>query len=580
MWLINIKLMRLEEFTPPDLPTYAILSHTWGDDEVTFQEFSNLALAQQRTGYTKIEKTCELATSKDIFYVWVDTCCIDKSSSAELSEAINSMFEWYRLAAVCFAHLSDLDENAGSPVLWRDEKNRHICRWFTRGWTLQELLAPAKLEFYDSAWNFRGLKTDKLVMRQLSSMTGIHNREVFENSNVIQDIPVGERMSWASRRQTKRPEDLAYCLLGIFQVNMPMIYGEGLKAFQRLQEEIMKASTDMSLFCWKAKPGGSWYRGLLAYSPLEFASYYDTSRLSRKSVSWSSIGLETEFAVTNKGIRIEAELSYVNSWRRTALRCNLPPDDYVVLIPIRLYRDDVYVREDPDRIFECETAEIEKKSIYISKHVGERVVKDLQKSMDLKLSFIISPIPAPFHLIPVKGWPTKQWDYNADHNLQLFSLTGAKINTCILVYQLKYEGLEVNEFAIICQKHSSAADSLRYAIVPMQEARHILEELEGSQKSDIESISKMEKFIIAERQTAEIESAISKSSLFISKYSPNEEQKENALYISFACSDDIILSKRSPGKGVTQEKPSEQLIKRAERLDDEGTSGEHNLGNN
>lgn len=219
MWLINIKSMSLEEFTPPDLPSYAILSHTWENDEVTFQEFNNLESAQKKAGFAKIEKTCELAAAKGIPYVWVDTCCIDKSSSAELSEAINSMFEWYKLSTVCFAYLSDLIVNplTGSPTLWRDKKRRLVCRWFQRGWTLQELLAPASLEFYDKRWIFRGLKTDSLVMQELVPMTGIDNRKVFENSDAIREVAVGERMSWASRRQTKRLEDLAYCLLGIFQ---------------------------------------------------------------------------------------------------------------------------------------------------------------------------------------------------------------------------------------------------------------------------------------------------------------------------------------------------------------------------
>ncbi|KAJ8112028.1 hypothetical protein ONZ43_g5485 [Nemania bipapillata] len=126
MWLINIESMRLEEFTPPDLPTYAILSHTWAEDEVTFNEFGNLESAEKKAGFAKIKKTCELAAIKGIPYCWVDTCCIDKSSSAELSEAINSMFDWYKLSAVCFAYLYDLDVGhlEDSVTLWRDEKKR------------------------------------------------------------------------------------------------------------------------------------------------------------------------------------------------------------------------------------------------------------------------------------------------------------------------------------------------------------------------------------------------------------------------------------------------------------------------
>ncbi|KAI0512989.1 heterokaryon incompatibility protein-domain-containing protein [Xylaria bambusicola] len=302
MWLINVESMKLEEFTPPDLPTYAILSHTWEDNEVTFREFKKRKYDKNKAGFVKIKKTCQLAAAKSIKYVWVDTCCIDKSSSAELSEAINSMFDWYRLSAVCFTYLSDLP---ASSIL--------VCRWFTRGWTLQELLAPDILEFYDREWNFRGRKTESVVMQQLSTMTGIHNMEVFRNRDAIRKTVVGERMSWVSKRQTKRLEDIAYCLLGIFQVNMPMLYGEGMRAFQRLQEEIIKSSTDMSLFCWRGTENEFLCRGILAHSPAEFATYHETSQNLRDNYdqTYSSYlkGSLPEFSVTNKGVRIEADVS-------------------------------------------------------------------------------------------------------------------------------------------------------------------------------------------------------------------------------------------------------------------------------
>jgi hypothetical protein len=223
MWLINVKSMKLENFVPPDLPPYAILSHTWEDGEVTFLDFASLRVAKQRRGFAKIQKTCDLAAVAKIAYAWVDTCCIDKSSSAELSEAINSMFEWYKQSSVCFAYLSDLygpSNLSGDPnTLWQDESRRHKCRWFQRGWTLQELLAPPKLEFFDAAWESRGFKTDPLIMRQLSTITGIRGRSaaVFRDSDAIYDIAIAERMSWASDRNTTRIEDAAYCLLGIFQ---------------------------------------------------------------------------------------------------------------------------------------------------------------------------------------------------------------------------------------------------------------------------------------------------------------------------------------------------------------------------
>ncbi|KAI0861345.1 HET domain-containing protein [Xylaria cubensis] len=542
MWLINIKSMKLEEFTPPHLPSYAILTHTWGQEEVTFQEFRNWKAIEDKAGFAKIKKTCELAAAKEIPYVWVDTCCIDKSSSAELSEAINSMFEWYKLSTVCFAYLSDLNVR-NSPTLWRDEVRQLVCRWFRRGWTLQELLAPAKLEFYDRAWNFKGLKTDSLVMRQLFRMTGIRSREVFENSNALRKIAIGERMSWASKRETTRVEDLAYCLLGIFQVNMPLLYGEGMRAFQRLQEEIIKMNTDMSLFCWRARPQESKYRGLLAHSPAEFASYHDTDLKSRKSISWSSVGSEKEFSVTNKGVRIDAELvkTIYAGREMTALRCNLRPDDYVALILLRHYRDNVYVRDQPHLVSSSDSATIEKKLIYIAKDVDNQMSQDLTEQMDPKLSLIVSPLPTPFRLVPVMGWPTEQWNKNPEY----FQLDSAKISTCIAVYQLTNADHKVGEFAAICQRNASAAESLRYALVSTREVDDLFKQLEGDLEQRIAGLSMVEKFIIAGRQTVEVESESAIVNLFVSKYSPTDEQQRNTLYISLACTDDLSLSKRA-----------------------------------
>ncbi|KAI0107467.1 HET domain-containing protein [Nemania sp. FL0031] len=538
MWLINIESMKLEEFTPPHLPVYAILSHTWEEEEITFQEFANRELAEKKACFQKIKKTCKLAATRSISYVWVDTCCIDKSSSAELSEAINSMFDWYKQSQVCFAYLSDLDVE--SPTLWRDKDTRLVCRWFRRGWTLQELLAPSRLEFYDSAWNFRGLKTDWLVMKELLSITGIRSTEVFLNSNAIREIAVGERMSWASKRQTKRLEDIAYCLLGIFQVNMPMLYGEGMRAFQRLQEEIMKTSTDMSLFCWRAKRGESTYRGLLARHPSEFALYYGTSLKSRKSISWSSAGVDKEFSVTNKGIRIEAELLKIRYEQReiTALRCTLRPDDDVILVPIRHYRDNVYVREQPDLILSSDSVNIEQKMIYIAKDIDSQMSQSLAERLNLTLAFTVSPLPAHFKLVPIRGWPTEHWR----HDTECFQLTTDRMSTYITFYQLSRDGEEVGSFLAICQRNTSAAQSLRYALISMHEVEDVFESLEGTLEERTVALSMMEKFIIAGKQAVVLDDG---SSLLISKYSLDEVERPNTLYISLASKDDLSLSKRA-----------------------------------
>ncbi|KAI1380641.1 heterokaryon incompatibility protein-domain-containing protein [Hypoxylon crocopeplum] len=229
-----------------DIPPYAILSHTWGDDEVSFQDWTTVAWPEVRRkrGLQKIEY-CRQQAAKDGFeWVWVDTCCINNTSSAELTESINSMFQWYKNAEVCYAYLSDVPKDS---ELSTTEEELAESRWFTRGWTLQELIAPSEVVFYSKNWKQVGTKSE--LSSCIAGITGIE--EAYLNGADIQSASVAQRMSWAARRQTSRNEDVAYCLLGIFDVNMPLIYGEGLKSFQRLQEEIMKAyPEDHTLFAW------------------------------------------------------------------------------------------------------------------------------------------------------------------------------------------------------------------------------------------------------------------------------------------------------------------------------------------
>ncbi|KAK2740218.1 hypothetical protein CKAH01_18611 [Colletotrichum kahawae] len=253
--LIDVKTLRLKSFNSQKAPPYAILSHTWvEDEEVSFQEMCEIAdnlshPATTRSGYRKIEETCHQATKHGLEYVWVDTCCIDKSSSAELSEAINSMFRWYRDAAVCFAYLSDYSF-PGSGNAWN--RKMEECKWFTRGWCLQELIAPKQLIFYDKDWKESGSKSE--LNKVIARVTRI-DHSVLRDHKAMYLLPVARRMSWASSRITTRVEDNAYCLLGIFDINMPMLYGEGDKAFIRLQEEIIRRFNDTSIFLFS--PGTS-----------------------------------------------------------------------------------------------------------------------------------------------------------------------------------------------------------------------------------------------------------------------------------------------------------------------------------
>ena len=228
------------------MPPYAILSHTWGPDELTFKNMEQKGYVPSK----KIDGCCKQALKDELNFVWVDTCCIDKSSSAELSEAINSMWEWYRQSKVCYAYLSDVPPDT---VVEETYSKFSQSRWFTRGWTLQELIAPEEVIFYDEAWNRIGRKShaysDWEFMKRLRQITGIDDK-VLKRPSSFRDYSVAQRMSWASKRTTTRLEDCAYSLLGLFKINMPLLYGEGNRAFQRLQEEILRVSDDESLFAW------------------------------------------------------------------------------------------------------------------------------------------------------------------------------------------------------------------------------------------------------------------------------------------------------------------------------------------
>jgi ankyrin repeat protein len=249
MRLLNVDTYRLEEFFYVDPPPYAILSHTWGSDseEVSYRDVLDGRLDHDSTRPYKVTGCCEQAKLDGYRYVWIDTCCIDKTNSVELQEAINSMFRWYRNAAICYAYLSDVPfQNHSKAALLSS-------RWFERGWTLQELLAPLNLRFYDQGWACMGTKGD--LCDTVEAITGIPTPYLLGITE-LHHASVAQRMSWAAKRVTKRQEDIAYCLLGIFGVSMPMIYGEGDKAFRRLQEQIMKDLGDDSILAWHLDPRG------------------------------------------------------------------------------------------------------------------------------------------------------------------------------------------------------------------------------------------------------------------------------------------------------------------------------------
>ncbi|THU95434.1 HET-domain-containing protein [Dendrothele bispora CBS 962.96] len=245
MRLLNTKTFLLQEFYT-DVPPYAILSHTWGKREVTFQDMQNTDAIKTRedlqAGWSKVKKACEHAHNYSFEWIWIDSCCINKESSAELSEALNSMYQYYEDAEVCYVYLSDVSGKEDP----RDPSSTfRVSRWFKRGWTLQELLAPSHVVFLDKNWADLGTRQS---LRDAISAITLVPVEVFEGKDIA-EFSIAQRMSWAAFRETTRPEDQAYSLMGIFGVNMPPIYGEGgPKAFMRLQQEIIKISDDRSIF--------------------------------------------------------------------------------------------------------------------------------------------------------------------------------------------------------------------------------------------------------------------------------------------------------------------------------------------
>ncbi|KAI6137285.1 heterokaryon incompatibility protein-domain-containing protein [Pisolithus sp. B1] len=264
---------------------YAILSHRWKDgSEVTYKEMIGLTKmderkkveVRKRSGYQKIIKCCEQAMKDDFEWLWIDTCCIDKRSSAELSEAINSMYQWYQGAQVCYAYLNDIKES-----IFPTEPNPETLResngwpeWFMRGWTLQELIAPTRIEFFNKEWAPVGNK--QRLAPILKDITNIPC-DVLRDGLAGKRLSVARIMSWAAHRKTARVEDRAYSLMGLFGVNMPMVYGEGKKAFRRLQLEIIREFNDHSIFAWWLRPSRA--GSVLADDPSVFRDCGDIEKV-------------------------------------------------------------------------------------------------------------------------------------------------------------------------------------------------------------------------------------------------------------------------------------------------------------
>ncbi|KIY00758.1 uncharacterized protein Z520_03423 [Fonsecaea multimorphosa CBS 102226] len=280
MRLLNVETYELQTIHVENV-TYAILSHRWYEEEITFETLNAAQLKntqEQSPQLDKIRGACARAKEDELKWVWIDSCCINKASSQEMNESINSMFQWYQKAAVCYTYLPDVVSTTPGTDLFRPHETedwpaRKYSEWFERGWTLQELLAPRKMKFFDRDWQPIGTRAD--LARDISRITGIEARYLTGTVEFL-NASIATRLSWQAGRRTTKIEDIAYSLVGVLDVQLVPFYGEGRQAFQRLQEEILKRHLDESIFAWTAPVGSlpshsrPWVSdqwGLLAPSP-------------------------------------------------------------------------------------------------------------------------------------------------------------------------------------------------------------------------------------------------------------------------------------------------------------------------
>ena len=331
MRFLNTSTLQFEEVADSSLGVeqnkYAILSHRWGParDEISFADIDEGREISHKKGFAKLKGFCDLTASLGYRYGWDDTCCINKGDGSELAEAINSMYRWYRGSSVCIVYLEDVPEK---PMM--------DSRWFDRGWTLQELIAPEVAIFYNRDWSQIGTKNHLLA--ELCSKTGIPE-DVLSHVIGPSKCSIAQRMSWAAKRETTRVEDRAYSLLGIFDVSMPSIYGEREKAFLRLQRLISQQTKDESIFAWSMGLGKheDTYSGLFAPSP---SSYIHCSDMisTRGSTGYAETNGELSITLKTSPHSMETFYAILNCTRWTR------PDSRVAILLTRLSTENEYLR--------------------------------------------------------------------------------------------------------------------------------------------------------------------------------------------------------------------------------------------
>ena len=331
MRLLNTRTGEFKWVENPNQFRYAALSHVWSKDPRRETSYGDIARFQEEVRFArargevlpedavlskasyKIRGACALARADGIDWLWVDTCCIDKASSAELEGAINAMYEWYASSTVCYVFLQDVDAHEDPFALGSCFRQ---SEWHARGWTLQELIAPQAVLFFSRSWHFIGAKHG--LANLVADVTGV-DREVITGEQRVDAVSVSRRMSWASRRITTKREDEAYCLMGILGVHIPVVYGEGPMAFLRLQEELLRRVPDESIFVWdralypRTSPQSTAWSGssegaqpvLLASSPACFAGSAEVVCVPKGRLS-EALGVHippSSYTVTSHGLR-------------------------------------------------------------------------------------------------------------------------------------------------------------------------------------------------------------------------------------------------------------------------------------
>ncbi|CCT65214.1 related to beta transducin-like protein [Fusarium fujikuroi IMI 58289] len=472
-----------------DRPRYAILSHTWEThQEITYQD-CNRESSKAKTGYDKIRKTCELALGDGLDYVWIDTCCIDKSSSAELTEAINSMFLWYQEAAVCYVYLVDKFE--GSSL--------GDCRWFSRGWTLQELIAPKFMCFFNNSWDCIGSKNS--LMGQLAVITPI-DPDILRHNAPISSACIAKRLSWAAGRKTTRVEDMAYCLLGICNIHMPLLYGEGKIAFRRLQEEIIRSTYDLSLLAWTPP----------MYSVTD------------------SLMDEGEISVSNKGLRLMARvcvLDYSDQGYRYVLKldCMAPgfEGDFLT-IPMRKVGPNTFVRAhslcEGDYSFHLETASWGESAFYTvtllttMPSLAVRSPFSVARGPDLisssRLTLVSIELPSDISIVYAVETPVKFWDaedrafFGPHGSYQNWGAFVLETNTLFICFWHKVDGEWVLEASLLDMSRPEVHNLWKDLFLSAEQlgyqqmiVRYMLNSIEEEMESSVETRLKDKKITLS-----------------------------------------------------------------------------------